>query len=238
MVFSFFNCFTPNKTPLNIKMKYLNLAVILIIFTFSPTKTLAKDDNLNLIGHFSAGKLTNWNNKTFSGLTQYQIARLEGSQVLKAESHSGASGLFKEQRIDLHKTPFLNWRWRINNRLGNLNEQSKSGDDYSARVYVVISGGWTFWKTKAINYVWASSTAKGSVWPNAFAGKNAMMIALRSNNDKPHTWYQEKRNILQDLKAQFGDDIRYIDAIALMTDTDNAHGDAIAYYGDIYFSEK
>jgi len=219
-------------------MKHFILTSFLFILFLSPAVTEAQDNSNNPIGYFSSGSLDNWNNKTFSGKTDYQLAQLDGSQVLKAESHAGASGLFNQQRIDLHNTPYLNWRWRIDNRLDRLNEQSKSGDDYSARIYVVISGGWAFWKTKAINYVWSSNTPKGSIWPNAFAGKSAMMIALRSSKDKTHTWYQEKRNILQDLKAQFGNDIRYIDAVALMTDTDNAQGDAVSYYGDIYFSEK
>ena len=190
------------------------------------------------ISAFSSAKLDQWKNKTFSGTTEYHITTLDNSLVLKAESHSSASGLFKEQWIDLLKTPYLNWRWRIDNRLKSINEQSKSGDDYSARIYVVVDGDWAFWKTKAINYVWASNTPKGSIWPNAFAGNKAMMIAIRSSADKTHTWYQEKRNIMQDLEEQFGTEIRYIDAVALMTDTDNSKGNAIAYYGDIYFSSK
>ena len=197
------------------------------------------ENDINIqVGLFSSGSIDGWENKTFSGSTDYHIIKLDKLMVLKAESQSGASGLFKEQRIDLLKTPYLNWRWRIDNRLENLDEQSKSGDDYSARVYVVVSGGWAFWKTRAINYVWAGNTAKGSVWPNAFAGNNAMMLAIRSSDDKTHTWYQEKRNIMQDLKQQFDTDIRYIDAVAIMTDTDNANGNATAYYGDIFFSAR
>jgi len=191
-----------------------------------------------MIGSFSSGSLDHWKYKEFKSQTKYQIVDLSGTGVLKAESANTASGLFKEQRIDLQMTPVMNWRWRIENRLGNINEQSKSGDDYAARVYVVISGGLTFWRTRAINYVWASTSSKGKVWPNAFAGDHAMMIALRSSSDQTGTWYTEKRNILADLKQQFGEDIRYIDAVAIMTDTDNAHGKATAYYGDIYFSKN
>ena len=39
-----------------------------------------------------------------------------------------------------------------------------------------------------------------------------------------------------DLRRIFGRDIRRIDALALMTDTDNGGGEALAYYGDIRFS--
>jgi hypothetical protein len=209
-----------------------------LFFTLISNIVAAEQSDYIQIGNFSSGQLEGWNDKSFSGTTEYQIERLDNQQVLKAISQSAASGLFKEQKIDLLKTPFLNWKWRIDSRLGKINEQTKSGDDYSARIYVVISGGWQFWKTKAINYVWASNSAKGKTWPNAFAGNNAMMIAIRSGADKTHTWYKEKRNIIQDMKEQFGVDIRYIDGVAIMTDTDNAKGYAVAYYGDIFFSSE
>jgi hypothetical protein len=102
----------------------------------------------------------------------------------------------------------------------------------------VIEGGLAFWRKKALNYVWASSSAKGDIWPNAFAGKHVMMVALRSYEDRSAVWYEEKRNIFEDLRKQFGEDISTIDAVAIMTDTDNAGGRATAYYGDIFFSAK
>ncbi|MDD1628073.1 MAG: DUF3047 domain-containing protein [Methylococcaceae bacterium] len=194
-----------------------------------------------MIGSFSSGSLDHWEAREFKGQTSYQLVDLAGTRVLKAESASSASGLFNEQRIDLHKTPVMNWRWHIKNRLGNdLNEQEKSGDDYAARVYVVVSGGAAFWQTKALNYVWSSTSPTGKVWPNAYAyaGANGKMtmIALRSSTDQTGTWYTEKRNILADLKQQFGEDIQYIDAVAIMSDTDDSLGKVTAYYGDIYFS--
>ena len=63
-----------------------------------------------------------------------------------------------------------------------------------------------------------------------------MMLAMRSSDDHTWQWYREKRNILQDLEQLYGEPIRYIDAVALMTDTDNANGKVTAYYGDIFFS--
>ncbi len=64
------------------------------------------------------------------------------------------------------------------------------------------------------------------------------MMALRNRQDKTSTWYTEKRNVHDDLKRLFGNDFHFIDAIALMTDTDNSHSQVISYYGDIYFSEN
>jgi len=191
-----------------------------------------------VVGSFSSGSLTSWKTKEFKGQTQYQITKIDGINALKADSNAAASGLFFEQRIDLQKTPIMNWRWRIENRLGDIDEQNKPGDDFAARVYVVVSGGLIFWNTKAINYVWASTSPKDKVWPNPFAGDHAMMVAVRSSADKTGTWATEKRDIRADFKRLTGEDIAYIDAVAIMTDTDNAKGKATAYYGDIYFTAE
>ena len=214
------------------------ISVFYILMLLSVAIRAEETNEKLMIGSFSSGSLDHWESKGFKGQTKYQLIDFAGARVLKAESANSASGLFKEQRIDLQKTPTMNWRWRIENRLGNINEQVKSGDDYAARVYVVVGGGLTFWRPKAINYVWASTSPKGKIWPNAFAGDHAMMIALRSSGDQTGTWYTEKRNILADLKQQFNEELRYIDAVAIMTDTDNAQGKVTAYYGDIYFSKN
>ena len=213
-------------------MKLLSILCLALFITKSPMAETRLP-----IGEFSQNRLDGWESKSFKGETDYRLLNLKGITVLRADSHNAASGLFKEQRIDLDQTPYLNWSWQIANRLPGLNEQSKSGDDYAARVYVVISGGLAFWRTRALNYVWASNSTKDKVWPNAFAGDHAIMIAVRGPESPLNTWAHEKRNVRADLKQMFGEDIRYIDAVALMTDTDNSNSQAVAYYGDIWFSK-
>ncbi|GAB4260179.1 MAG: DUF3047 domain-containing protein [Methylomicrobium sp.] len=189
-----------------------------------------------MIGQFSTGSLEDWQKKSFSGETSYAIETVSGVKALQAISDRSASGLYRKRRVDLTRTPYLNWSWRVDKPLDKIDEQSKSGDDYAARVYVVIDGGWAFWRTRAVNYVWASNSPKGKIWPNAFAGDHAMMLALRSADDAKSLWFHEKRNIFEDLRQLLGEPITAIDAVAIMTDTDNAGGRAIAYYGDIYFT--
>ena len=190
------------------------------------------------VGQFSQGDLSGWQPRLFAGSTEYRIASLQGEQALQAQSRQAASGLVKKVRIDLQKTPWLIWRWRIDQRLPAADETSKQGDDYAARLYVVVDGGLFFWNTRALNYVWSNTQATGASWPNAFAGSNAMMLALRSQADDTGTWVEERRNVREDLQRLFGEDIRYIDAIALMTDTDNNGGQASSWYGDIRFASE
>ncbi len=232
------------KNSLFKSLSFISLYCIYsMAFSASPIST---NQTLS-IAKFSIENLEDWKAKSFKGNTQYSIVVKDGASVLKAESKDTASGLATEQVIDLFKTPFLNWSWNIENTLSNLNETTKDGDDYAARIYVVKSGGWKIWNTKALNYVWSSNQEKGSSWNNAFVGDNAKMLAVKGQADLVNTWVTEKRNVYQDLIELYGDQgsdkkneeaYRYIDAVALMTDTDNGHQEAVAYYGDIYFSAQ
>jgi hypothetical protein len=190
------------------------------------------------VGAFSAGSLAGWQRKAFKGVTEYGLVRFDGRTVLQASSEAAASGLYRELKVDLTRTPYLNWSWRVDRTLGNLNERSRSGDDYPARIYVIVSGGLAFWRTQALNYVWSSSAEVGTHWPNAFAGANVVMLALRSGDREAGHWVTEKRNVRDDWRRLFGDAAEQLDAVALMTDTDNAGGTARAYFGDIFFSSE
>ncbi|HAS50890.1 MAG TPA: hypothetical protein DCS21_03795 [Gammaproteobacteria bacterium] len=198
--------------------------------------SIAADDEV-IIGRFSAGDLRDWQTKSFKGETRYTFDEQNGRQVLFADSQGAASGLYREIRINLQRTPWLNWSWRVDQVLSGLDERSKPGDDYPARVYVVASGGAAFWKTRSLIYVWSSHQPVGATWHNAFTS-NARAIALRSGTEDAGRWVSEKRNIRADFRQLFGEDLDDIDAVALMTDTDNSGQSATAWYGDIYFTVR
>jgi hypothetical protein len=98
------------------------------------------------IGDFSSGSLEQWESKSFEGKTVYGLASLNGVQMLRAMSNGTASGMGLEKDIDLTRTPYLNWSWRVDHILSPREETRKDGDDYPARVYVVVSGGFAFWR--------------------------------------------------------------------------------------------
>lgn len=210
--------------------------ILFSLFLATNGFSVASAEERLVIADFSSRSLVGWEQKVFSGETRYDLYELDQQTVLRAVSEDAASGLVKKIRVDLKQTPYLNWRWRTESRLEGMNERQKSGDDYVARIYVVVSGGLFFWRTLALNYVWSSNQVKGELWPNAFAGDNAIMLAVRSGEDDRSTWYRERRNVYEDMKRFYGKEIRFIDAIAVMTDTDNSHSRSVTYYGDIYFS--
>ena len=137
--------------------------------------------------------------------------------------------------IDLTKTPILRWSWKIEGTHANLDDVSKGGDDYAARVYVVYKGKLP-WDVIAVNYVWANRQPQGESWPNAYTGR-AVMIAQESGApDNEELWIEESRNVREDFERYFGRDIRRIDGVAVMTDCDNGGGKATGYYSNVRFT--
>ena len=181
--------------------------------------------------------MLSWDSRSFKGSTEYSAVILDGERVLQAVATDSASALYRTQRVDLTQTPYLHWRWRIEQvQASSTDERSKMGDDYQARVYVVRSSGWAFWRTKAINYVWSSSQPRDSRWPNPFAGDAVQMWALDTGAAQAGQWQTHVRDIRADWYAAFGERIDSLDGLALMTDTDNAGGTARSWYADIHFS--
>lgn len=189
--------------------------------------------------------LERWQPKVFDGESVYTLVEHKGRTALQADSQNAASGLVLKQKIDLIKTPYLSWSWLAQNKLSGLDERSKGGDDYVARIYLVIDGGLFIWNSRSLNYVWSSNQDKGLVWDNPFAGSRVKMMSVRGQESQTGQWYQEQRNVYADLIATLGDKgsdranrkaYQYIDVVAIMTDTDNSDNVAQSYYGDIVFS--
>ncbi len=188
------------------------------------------------VSDFSTYGLQGWTEKEFDGKTHYSLDQDEGKKVLHAVSRESASGLIKEIEIDLDKTPFLKWSWKVNNTINSENERIKKGDDFSARVYVIFSDGPFFWQTKSLNYVWANEATIGEHWPNPYT-RNAQMFAIQSGDDGVGQWQHEVRNVREDLKKIFGKDIKKINAIAIMSDTDQTGGETQAWFDNIEFTD-
>ncbi len=219
------------------KLSSTTLVPIAGLMLLAITITAGATDQTLMVGRFSSGDLTGWQTKSFKGETRYTFDDRSGQRALFADSEGAASGLYREIPVDLNRTPWLNWSWRVDQVLSGLDERTKTGDDYPARVYVAVSGGAAFWKTRSLIYVWSSNQPTGATWNNAFTS-NARVMALRSGIKEAGRWVNEKRDIRADFQKLFGEAITAIDGVAVMTDADNSAQRATAWYGDIYFTAR
>ena len=169
--------------------------------------------------------------------TIYTIGSNENGNFLKAVADNAASGLGKEIIIDLNKTPFINITWKIEKDLPGIQENTKKGHDFAARVFVVKKTGATPLSNRAINYVFSSNNEIGFSSPSPYTKKSIDNV-LASTKDDLNEWVTVKTNVKEDFKRFHNLDVNELDGLAIMSDTDNSNMKAIAYFQNIYFSEK
>ena len=213
----------------------LRKVLTIIIFSILIQQSLATE--ITKIFEFTDEEMKTLKVKKLKGKTTYTIGSNENGNYLKAKAEGKASGLGKEAKINLIKTPFINITWKVEKDLAGINEQSKKGHDYAARVFVIKKTGATPLSNRAINYVFSSNNSIGQHWRSPFT-KKSIDYVLSSTQNNLNEWVTVKANVKEHFRKLHDIDVNEIEGVAIMTDTDNSKLPAIAYYQNIYFSSK
>ena len=192
------------------------------VFDFSETE----------LSELEVRKVRGADNKTI-----YTVGSNANGNFLKAIANNGASGLGKEVKIDLNKTPFINISWKIEKDLSGIKEDTKKGHDFAARVFAVKKTGATPLSNRAINYVFSSNSNVGETWPSPYTKKSIDSV-LASTKSNLNEWVTVKANVKEDFKKFHDLDIEELSGIAIMADTDNSKLTAVSYYQNIFFSSE
>ena len=169
--------------------------------------------------------------------TTYSVGSNENGNYLKAIADNAASGLGKEIKIDLNKTPFINITWKIEKDIPGIDETAKKGHDFAARVFVIKKTGATALSNRAVNYVFSSNQDVGSNSPSPYTKKSVDNV-LATTKTNLNEWVTVKANVKEDFKKFHNLDVNELDGIAIMSDTDNSKKKSITYYQNIYFSSQ
>ena len=169
--------------------------------------------------------------------TIYSVGSNENGNYLKAIADNAASGLGKEIKIDLNKTPFINITWKIEKDIPGIDETAKKGHDFAARVFVIKKTGATALSNRAINYVFSSNQDIGSNSRSPYTKKSIDNV-LATTKTNLNEWVTVKANVKEDFKKFHNLDVNELDGIAIMSDTDNSKQKSITYYQNIYFSSQ
>ena len=216
---------------MKILIKIIFIFITLVSISFSNEVNVFEFTELEL-SKLEVRKVRGANNKTL-----YTVGSNENGSFLKAIADNGASGLGKETKINLNKTPFINISWKIEKDLSGIKENTKKGHDFAARVFVIKKTGTTLLSNRAINYVFSSNNEIGFNSQSPYTKKSIDNV-LSSTKVNFNEWVTVKANVKEDFKKFHDLDVSQLDGLAIMTDTDNSNMKAIAYYQNIYFSAK
>ena len=171
------------------------------------------------------------------GETEYSIGSNENGQFLRAEAKGTASGLGQKVKINLNKTPFINITWKIEKDLKGIDEKTKKGHDFAARVFVVKKTGLTPLSNKAVNYVFSSNNSVNESWRSPYT-KSSIDYVLSTTKDNLNEWVTVKANVKEHFKELHDLNVEELTGVAIMTDTDQTKIKAISYYQNIFFSSE
>ncbi len=186
----------------------------------------------NELSELQVRKVRGADNKTI-----YSVGSNENGNFLKSVADNAASGLGKEIKIDLNRTPFINITWKVEKDLSGIKENTKKGHDFAARVFVIKKTGATPLSNRAINYVFSSNSEVGINYPSPYTKKSIDNV-LASTKNNLNEWITVKANVKEDFKRLHNLDVDELDGLAIMSDTDNSKMKSIAYFQNIYFSSN
>ena len=225
-------CFIKNK-DIDYSM-FKNILFILIFSVFFSKTSLAEKVN---IFTFTEDEFQSLKVRKVKGETTWSLGSNDNGNFIRAEAEGKGSGLGKEVKIDLLKTPFINITWKVEKDLAGIIENSKKGHDYAARVFVVKKTGSTALSNRAINYVFSSNSNIDDNWPSPYT-KKSIDYVLSTTKENLDTWITVKANVKEDFMLLHNLDVKNLSGVAIMTDTDNSKLKAISYYQNIYFSSQ
>ena len=211
--------------------KFLTTILLICSSTFA-SEVKIFDFSQNELSELKVRKVRGADNKTV-----YSVGKNEKGNFLKAVADNSASGLGKEIKIDLNQTPFINITWKIERDLVGIDENTKKGHDFAARVFVVKKTGATPLSNRAINYVFSSNNEVGSNWPSPYTKKSIDNVLSNTQNNL-NKWITVKANVKEDFKKFHNLDVNELDGLAIMSDTDNSKMKAIAFYQNIFFTAE
>lgn len=183
--------------------------------------------------------------------TSYRLVDAEDGAVVRAHSEGGISSLYTERRIDLTTHPILEWRWKVDRLAETANVRKKTRNDLTASITIAFDHnelgvvqrlkhfllrvmGYYITSNRLMIYYWANQEERGSVSKNLHADWFTQ-IAVRSGSTHVGNWLTERRNVLKDYRAIYGEAPPPIKSISLTTETNNTGESVTVYYGDITF---
>ena len=167
----------------------------------------------------------------FGKKTSYTNGKDDKGWYLKAEANDSATGLGMEIEKDLlQEMPFLNITFKIEKDFEIIDQKTKDGHDWTARVMV---GHGKKVGAKLLSLAHSSFLEEGFLQQSPWTkGSRDYVIS----NDKSGEWHTRKVNVKELLEETHG--ISFTNFIALFSDSNNSKQKIIAYYRDIYFSSE
>ena len=221
----------PNKT---VALKPLFLAMLIGMIGGS----VCTGEEVIILDKHKTQALAEWNKPVLFGTGNWKVVDESGEQVIKLRTESSSFALEKRITVDLKRTPYLEWEWKVTVLPTGGNFASPEADDQAAQLLVVFHKPFLE-RRKVLTYIWDPTAPKGTI--ASAAGPiylNVKAIVVESGSSQIGKWLREKRNVVEDFRAAFGVTPDRAVAMRLQINSQHTKSDAEVFWKTIRFTSE
>ena len=208
-------------------------------------------DRLPLV--FQAADKARWEAMPLPGKprTAFRHTTHDGRKSLEARAQSSASMLRQRVRVDAQALGWLSFQWQVDQLIEGADMRLREREDSPARVVLAFDGDRSRFSARnamlneltrtltgedmpyaMLMYVWSNDLPVETVIVNPRTDR-IRKIVVESGSARLKQWLHYKRDVRADFERAFGEPPQTLQGVAIMTDSDNTHGFARAWYGEI-----
>ena len=163
----------------------------------------------------------------------YEVQREADTYYLAAQDTGLSVILLKVAHWNPHEFPILTWCWRADALPPNGNEHVTETNDSAAGVYVIFQETWGLGLPIQNKYVWSTTLDEGTIGRRDMIARPYFLVE-QSGEGSLGLWEQESVDLIADYDNTFGGKPKTRTlGIGVLTDSNNTHSYAEAYYADI-----
>ena len=197
---------------------------------------------------------THWQHIQFPGkaATDFSYARVDGRDTMAARSDASASMLRHALRIEPADLGSVRFSWKVPELIADADMGLRDKSDSPVRIVLAFDGDRSKFSMKnallaeltrtlmgeempyaTLMYVWCNHRAPGTVIQDPRTDR-IRKIVVESGAARLRQWLDYERDIRADFQKTFGEAPGALIGIGIMTDSDNTHSKAQAWYGPLH----
>jgi hypothetical protein len=220
--------------PIRVRLAFA-LVLLLAVPAVAAAQVVVEDWSKHAVG--SKGIQAGWKGQNWgSPKYDFTIAANDSAKVLHMRSANEGSTISKDVKgkVNLAETPLLEWTWKVTVLPKGGNSCQKANDDQAAQVFVVWPRFPEAVRSRIIGYVWDSTAPVGTICKSEKTG-TVTYIVVRSGAADLGRWLTERRNVAEDFKKVYNDDVEPPAAVSLAIDSNDTQSTAESFVGAILF---
>jgi hypothetical protein len=185
--------------------------------------------------------------------TRYDFVRADGRVALHASSSASASMFRTAMAVPVASLGNFQFSWKVASLIDGADVGARETDDAPARVVLAFDGDRSRFSMReaamaelaraitgeempyaTLMYVWCNQRPVGTVITHPRSSR-VRAIVVESGSGRVGQWTTYQRDVLADFNRAFGEAPGRVTGVALMTDSDNTHSQAQAWYGPLRF---